>query len=206
MQPSRAHGPGDETRARILETAQHLIGEQGFVATSTRELCERMGFTKAALYYHFRTKDELLGVLVAPLFEALTALVDGRVVDPSPPARRQVLNAYVDLVVRHQGLMRVLSEDPSVRRHEALAPGAAVFGRLTELLTGQTEPGTTDRVRARAALGCVHAALLRTEPDEDLPSLVPVAVSAACGALGIPPYVLPLPRTTIASEEPLGHP
>jgi AcrR family transcriptional regulator len=165
-----------------------------------------MGFTKAALYYHFRTKDELLGVLVEPLLKALTALVDGRVTDPSLQARHQVLVAYVDLVARHQGLMRVLSEDPSVRRHEALAAGAAIFRRLTQLLAGQDEPGGADRVRARAALGCVHAVLLRTDPDEDLSILAPVAVSAACGALGISPYVLPLPRTTVASEEQHGHP
>jgi AcrR family transcriptional regulator len=188
------HAPRDETRARILETAQQLIGEKGFVATSTRELCERMGFTKAALYYHFQTKDELLGVLVGPLLEALGALVDERVVDPSPRARRQVLVAYVDLVADHQGLMRVLAEDPSVRQHEALAPGAAIFRRLTRLLAGQEEPDTATRVQVRAALGSVHAALQRTEPDEDLAALVPVALSAACGALGMPRPAVPAPR------------
>jgi AcrR family transcriptional regulator len=195
------HAPRDETRARILETAQQLIGEKGFVATSTRELCERMGFTKAALYYHFQTKDELLGVLVAPLLEALSALVDGRVVDPSPDARRRALVAYVDLVARHQGLMRVLSEDPSVRQHEALAPSADIFRRLTQVLAGQHEPDTASRVRVRAALGSVRAALLRTEPDDDLSALVPVALSAACGALGLPRPAVPAPRSPTDHSE-----
>jgi AcrR family transcriptional regulator len=186
--------PRDKTRARILETAQQLIGEKGFVATSTRELCERMGFTKAALYYHFQTKDELLGVLVTPLLEALSGLVDGREVDPAPRARRQVLVGYVELVACHQGLMRVLSEDPSVRHHEALSPGAAIFRRLTQLLAGQVAPDAGTRIRVRAALGSVHAALLRTEPDDDLTELIPVALSAACGALGMPRPAVPAPR------------
>src|SRR5262245_44199063 len=61
---SSAVTTSSETRARILATAVELIAEKGFAATTTRELSERLGFTKAALYYHFRTKDDLLVALV----------------------------------------------------------------------------------------------------------------------------------------------
>jgi len=49
------------TRERILDVAQDLFIEQGYDKTSLREIAERMGFTKAALYYHFPGKADILG-------------------------------------------------------------------------------------------------------------------------------------------------
>jgi AcrR family transcriptional regulator len=48
------------TRERILDVATDLFVEQGYDKTSLREIAERMGFTKAALYYHFTSKAEIL--------------------------------------------------------------------------------------------------------------------------------------------------
>src|SRR5579862_1041148 len=81
----------DRTRARIFETALELIADRGFAATSTREISERLGFTKAALYYHFRTKDDLLAAVVAPAMADLAALLERVQDDPPPAARRRVV-------------------------------------------------------------------------------------------------------------------
>jgi len=51
------------TRERILDEALDLFVEKGFDNASLRELAERMGFTKAALYYHFPSKAEILVAL-----------------------------------------------------------------------------------------------------------------------------------------------
>jgi AcrR family transcriptional regulator len=48
------------TRERILDEALDLFLEKGFDNASLRELAERMGFTKAALYYHFPSKADIL--------------------------------------------------------------------------------------------------------------------------------------------------
>jgi AcrR family transcriptional regulator len=55
------------TRDRILDVARELFTEQGYDATSLREIADRLGFTKAALYYHFQSKEQLLTALLAPL-------------------------------------------------------------------------------------------------------------------------------------------
>ena len=49
-----------DTRERILDVALELFTEQGFDGTSLREIAERLGVTKAALYYHFESKDDIL--------------------------------------------------------------------------------------------------------------------------------------------------
>ncbi|HVX18303.1 MAG TPA: helix-turn-helix domain-containing protein [Acidimicrobiales bacterium] len=64
------------TRERILETATRLFTDQGYDGTSLREIADELGFTKAALYYHFKSKDEILVALVEPMDEMLHEFLD----------------------------------------------------------------------------------------------------------------------------------
>jgi AcrR family transcriptional regulator len=180
------HTVRDDTRTRILDTALELIAEKGFAGTSTRELSERLGFTKAALYYHFRTKDDLLEALIAPGLDDLAALVGGVPTRTSAAARRQLLARYVDLVSAHQTLIQVLSQDPSVVHRPALQASAELYVRLTELLAGQDLPDTCQRAWVRASLGGIHAALLHAAPGDDPELVREAALIAGCRALGIP--------------------
>lgn len=191
-QAGAAFGPreggeaGVATRRRIADVALALIAEHGFAATSTREIAEHLGFTKAALYYHFRTKDDLLAAIVEPAVADLSALLDRGEPHPSPAVRRHLVAGYVDLVVDHRDLIRVLSNDPSARRDTVVATAQPLYWRLTQHLAGVAAPDTAQRTRVRAALGAVHAALLRS-PEGDDPEVVrATALVAACGALGIP--------------------
>ena len=51
-------GRRGDTRARIQQIALELFAEHGYERTSLREIAERLGVTKAALYYHFKSKEE----------------------------------------------------------------------------------------------------------------------------------------------------
>ncbi len=176
----------DRSRARILEVALELMATQGFAATSTREMAERLGFTKAALYYHFRTKDDLLGALVAPILDDLTALTDSVPAGVGVNGRRHLLAGYVDLVAAHEKLIGVLSEDPSASQRPVVQAAAPIYQRLIQLLSGEDTPGTAGRARVRAALGGIHSVLLKAESGDDRSVLREAALVAACGALGIP--------------------
>jgi AcrR family transcriptional regulator len=54
----------NETREKILDTAQRLIGEQGYAATSLRQIISEAGVNVAAVHYHFGSKEDLLDALV----------------------------------------------------------------------------------------------------------------------------------------------
>lgn len=56
--------PGKLRRAQILEAATALFAETGYEGTSLRDVAERCGMTKAALYYHFTDKEALLRSVV----------------------------------------------------------------------------------------------------------------------------------------------
>jgi AcrR family transcriptional regulator len=70
------HTPVRETRREILDVASELFTEKGYDATSLREISERLGITKAALYYHFHSKSDILRALLEPLGDVVGELVE----------------------------------------------------------------------------------------------------------------------------------
>ena len=58
---------GSGTRERILDISLELFTTQGYDKTSLREIAEHLGFSKAAIYYHFESKEAILdGAAHAP--------------------------------------------------------------------------------------------------------------------------------------------
>jgi AcrR family transcriptional regulator len=53
------------TKEKILDTAQRLIGERGYSATSVRHIVTEAGVNLAAIHYHFGSKEELLDAVIA---------------------------------------------------------------------------------------------------------------------------------------------
>jgi AcrR family transcriptional regulator len=174
----------DSTRDKILDVALELMSSAGFAATSTRELSERMGFTKAALYYHFRSKDDLLAALTGAALDRLRTITEGPF--GTVAQRRAMLSAYVDLTAENRQLVQLISQDPAALRSPALAAVPELYDRLLRRLTGVTSPGLAELTRSRAALGAVNAGLQRSEPGDDLELVNRVVLDAGCAALGIP--------------------
>lgn len=53
-----------DTKERILETALELFAQNGYLGTSMNDIAQRLGFTKAALYKHYMSKQEILDSIV----------------------------------------------------------------------------------------------------------------------------------------------
>ena len=54
-----------DTKEKIMDTAERLIGEQGYGATSLRQIIAEAGVNLAAVHYHFGSKEGLLDAVVA---------------------------------------------------------------------------------------------------------------------------------------------
>jgi AcrR family transcriptional regulator len=67
---------GASTRERILDVALELFTAQGFDGTSMREIAERLGISKPAIYYHFASKEEILMALHMRLHDFGKAALD----------------------------------------------------------------------------------------------------------------------------------
>jgi AcrR family transcriptional regulator len=104
-----------DTRQRLIEVAVDLFTRHSFAGTSLQMIADEMGFTKAAIYYHFRTREELLAAVVEPIFEQLSAIITAAESERSAAARADhMLVGYAELAVANRALVSVLACDPSV--------------------------------------------------------------------------------------------
>lgn len=52
------------TKERILDEALKLFAQSGYMGTSMNDIADRLGVTKAALYKHYKSKQEILDSIV----------------------------------------------------------------------------------------------------------------------------------------------
>lgn len=91
-----------DTRERAVAVALELFNDQGYEQTALREVAERLGITKAALYYHFPSKEALLEAVVdsqqrEPV-EELLRWVNDQPQPQSTEVRREVLRRITELL------------------------------------------------------------------------------------------------------------
>src|SRR6202022_3269600 len=90
------------TRNQVLVTALELFTTQGYEGTSLRQIAERLGMTKAAVYYHFPAKEHLLVELTRPFIDALAEFISQARVDRKKRDARlrdaELMAGYLDLL------------------------------------------------------------------------------------------------------------
>jgi AcrR family transcriptional regulator len=147
-----------DTRTQLQSVALELFAERGYDSTSLREIAERLGITKAAVYYHFRTKDEILASLIEDFLTRLEDLVRWGGTQPEGSATRiEVLRRYSDILTgRTADLARFVREGRSAIRD--LDQGTRIQDRYLELFALLSPPGdaVAGRLRARVALSSLH--------------------------------------------------
>ena len=162
--PAPADGEPATTRERILDISLELFTEQGYDKTSLREIAERLGFTKAAIYYHFASKGDILMALHMRLHdfgrEAVEALGDE---SASPQLWARLLDQLIDQMLqqrtlfilheRNQAAIEELHRGRGESDHEDLQM------RFRRALSNEDLP-LEDRVRMSCALGAVMGGLV----------------------------------------------
>jgi AcrR family transcriptional regulator len=173
--------PRTDTRARVQKVALELFAEQGYEKTSLREIAERLGVTKAALYYHFKSKEDIVHSFTDDYFTEIDTLIDWAKDQPgNDRTRREILDRYVGIVLGGGEVFRFLEQNrASVQAMEAGKERFARFrGRLdalVDLLAGPDAP-LRDRVRASTAVLAVgatcHVYLQQVDDPDKLRAIV----------------------------------
>jgi AcrR family transcriptional regulator len=128
---------------RLLLGAVEAFAERGFHATTTRDIASRAGMSPAALYIHYRTKEELLYQIsrvghersVAILAEA--AAVDGSVADRLDYAVRTFVRWHAE----YHTTARVVQYELSALGPEHYHEIVALRRRTEEVLRGLLADG-----------------------------------------------------------------
>jgi AcrR family transcriptional regulator len=157
-----ATAPND-TRQRILDVALDLFTEQGYDGTSLRQIAEQLGVTKAALYYHFESKEDILMALHMRIHdfgrEALMLIGE-------EPVTLELWRNLLDQIVgemlaqrklflmheRNQAVMEKLHREDHDAEHEDIQ------NQFRQVLGDERVP-VRDRVRMAAAFGVVFSSI-----------------------------------------------
>jgi AcrR family transcriptional regulator len=176
-----------DTREQIRGVALDLFAERGYDATSLREIAERLGVTKAAVYYHFRTKEEILASLFDEQLAGIDAIIEwARAQEPGVERRRGIVQRYAALRTGESGEQfgRLIQAQQALKE---FAPGKEMHRRLDQLCEFLGDPGDSpdEWLRARLALFAVHlgefAPALAGSLDERRAAALRVALELVAG-------------------------
>lgn len=149
-----------KTRAEILRVALELFRSQGYDATSLREIAERLGLTKAALYYHFRAKEQIVVELTKPFLDGLSAILGAAreaAREGQPMKTDELLGQYLDLLIAEHHVVSLLAGDPGTLNHPDIGVrGTGLMRAFATALVG-ADASDTDHIRAACAIGAVNA-------------------------------------------------
>jgi AcrR family transcriptional regulator len=157
---------GSETKAQAQRIAFELFTTQGVEATSLRQIAERLGISKASLYYHFASKDEIVRSLFSVRGDEAAELLDwARAEKPAPDLLERAVLRWVDStsVDKLRGIRFVNANPAMVRGMDA---GSAEIRngleRLARFLAGEA----ADPIRlllVRMALLSINSAVMAAE-------------------------------------------
>jgi len=173
-------------RERILDVALELFNDQGYEATSLREIAERLGVTKAALYYHFKSKADILLALHLRLHELgagvldeLDSLADEReAVAAWPHLVDRLIDEVManrDLFLVHQRNQQAFEQVANTEEHRQANDD--IEQRFRRVIASSAIP-LADRVRMACSVGAVMVGLMGAdvifgdEPPERVAELV----------------------------------
>ena len=168
--------PDSSGRDAILDTSADLFSQHGYKEVSIRDIAQACGMTNAALYYHFKNKEDLfLAMLQRDHEKTLAAL---RTAASGPGDLREdlkrLVTQYAAITCQRrqsfQTLRRDLSNVEDVRGHKLFAEMHSSFMRpLEERLAqaqaeGEIQAGDV-RFHARLLHGMIIALTFAGKPD-----------------------------------------
>ena len=159
----RPRTQGPQTREKILDVALELFVQHGYDKTSLRDIAERLAITKAALYYYFERKQDILLELHLRLHAMGREVLDELEAVPDGPARiaafRPMLERLVVTMVGNRQLVLLHRRNQSAM--EALHANKRnrlenedLERRLVRILSSDAIPLTV-RVRVTCAIGAI---------------------------------------------------
>ncbi|WP_019075467.1 TetR/AcrR family transcriptional regulator [Streptomyces hokutonensis] len=170
-----------DTRQRIQDVALELFAEQGYEKTSLREIAEHLDVTKAALYYHFKTKEEILVSIFEDLTKPIEDLIEwGRDQPHTLETKQEIVRRYAVALDGATPLFRFMQENQATVRD--LRIGERFKERMRGLREIMIDPETSlvDQVRSLSAIFTLHAGMfavqdLEGDPEDKRKAVLEVA-------------------------------
>jgi AcrR family transcriptional regulator len=136
--------PYSPAQIRVLHAALALFAEHGVAGTSIRMMADALGVTKAAIYFQFKTKDEIVLAAARLGFAKLEWALEAAEADESPArAREFLIRQVIENSLEQRHVTRALQHDPvMLRLLTAHEPFQRIFERMQRVMIGEARsPG-----------------------------------------------------------------
>lgn len=159
----------ERTRERLLDEALRLFALRSFAGTSLQMIADNLGVTKAAIYHHFKTRDEILTAVIQPGLDELRATIAHAEAQRGAAARADaMLTGFVKLTVKHRALIAMIGTDPGVTQALNDHPDIKeLISKPAELLAEVSEPpdGEVNASVALSGITCTASSPLLAHLD-----------------------------------------
>ena len=179
---------GDSSSEKIRSCALALFSRHGVAGTSLQMIATELGVTKAAIYHHFRAKEDIVRAVLAPAFDGFQAVLDAAARTEPPKRADLVITGLARQAVAHRELYAVVLQDVTAGQLRRESPAHLnTFEQLRDTLAG---PAADDDARVRASIFLSGLMGPAVDPDIRLlddATLERAITQAGRGLLGLAP-------------------
>jgi len=186
MSSSADLAPDTQTRHRLIAVAVDLFSRHSYEGTSLQMIADEIGFTKGAIYHHFRTREDLLRAIIDPMLDQLGDIVAGAEARRTASARAEhMLTGYVNHLAANRDVAAVLALDPGVLSVLRENPEWELLIRRQIALLAALTPGPAGRVKASVVMAGLAAAVDPRVADIDDDGIRELLVETGRRTLGL---------------------
>ncbi|MEK5333430.1 TetR/AcrR family transcriptional regulator [Lysinibacillus sp. FSL W8-0992] len=139
----------EERRNEILDVADKLFGQKGFDGTSTNEILEKVGIARGTLYYHFKSKEDIMD-----------ALIERYTVQILESAKKIAADKNVSVYERIIGVVMALNisdgNGKEVIEHMHKPQNALMHQKIQKVIVNEVPPVLTGVIREGIEQGLFH--------------------------------------------------
>ena len=164
-QPRRMGVEGSTQRKVLMDAAEAILCDEGYIGISARNVATRAGFTKQLLYYYFRTMDDLILALVRRINERRLDRFETALLSAEPLRALWALNTDPSGAALATELTAIASHREEVRAEIVTSAQQfrALQARTVSKLVSKSGQKASD---SAAAIVMIAAALAKTVVSE----------------------------------------
>lgn len=138
----------EERKKEILDIAEELFVSKGYEGTSTTDILERVGIARGTLYYHFKSKEEILDALIDRTMQAIVQNIR-QALAKEMPAPQKILSFIVAMK-----LDTAIGREITEYAHKP--QNALMHQKIQDMLFAVITPIAAGIIREGIAEGCFH--------------------------------------------------
>lgn len=146
----------EERRNEILDVAERLFGTKGFDHTSTNDILNEIGIARGTLYYHFKSKEDILDAMIERISKGLVAKAKAIAGNKEIPVLQRLTMTIMALNLEND-----LGHEVMEQVHKA--QNALMHQKMRENLLAEVDPVITGLVEEGISQG-----ICRTEYPEEV--------------------------------------